>query len=1053
MKYISVQIHCFILMSILLVFNNNIIGQNVGVNKVTITFMNPPVEFSVEKAALKYNKDFAFSIHLDDGLENIYTHAFPLLHGGAIGGTNYPGLKYTDGCGTDILFTMSSAMFSFNTENGHDIHFEGNGFYTSWNQIIEMYQNEWSIYNHALSSDYASDKYYSIARNYSFVKLKTLSATEGGVDMKIFVVPAGNIDYTSYAFDDGCIASYNEGMGSLSNPYRYLNGVDVTTVSNWDTLKMRRINLVGDVNLSDSVDAISEKSVDGVHYWRSFFSHSVNNVSWGYSFPNFEQNMNQIEEDYGKFGLDNVWMSSEEDILNYLIINNLVQVNTELIDNKLEITFDGVVPTDLRFYGLSLIVTSDVAITSIEIDGGTSSSFNGLYSTESLINLNWDGKIIISASENAEHYLNIAEQSQLQRDALIAMDYVEMLPNGEEKMVFRTRLCNIPGIVFPEDYCDCEIQASEDVTICEGDCTTLTVSEGVEYIWSTGDSVQNIEVCPDITTMYYVTVVNSVGCPASDSVKVTVNPIPDAEFSSDTTICQGDCVELSASGGISYLWSTGEDTPEIIVCPYTSDSYWIIVYNEYNCFATDTIDVEVALFPENILIPNYDSIICKFSCIDLIASGGDTYLWNTGDTIDTINVCPLVETKYVVISTILPGCSTSDSVTIGVVPSPVITHSNDTVICVGEEVILTASGADFYLWNTGSENDSIIVNPDTTTIYTITGSLWNRCSKTDSIIVAVSPFPDAKVGPDTTICGGQCVDLIASGGVNYLWNTGDTTETIITCPRDTTEYIVTVSDIYGCSKNDTALIQVKITPEFRVEGLQNVYCGVTDTVHMIGIPCGGVFAGEAVFDTLFIPSMVGIGTTNVSYTFDVPNGCVLTDTILVGVFQAPEVSLGNDTIIKDYQSIILDAGSGFDTYFWSTGETTEAILVDSSGLGIGFKNIKVFVTLDGCAGIDSIAITFKSTIGIVEALKSKSKIAIFPNPTTGIFTILFAEQLKNINIELYNNYGEIVSFLSIDEFIERNYKKQLDYTSLSNGIYYLHFYNKEISEFKKLIIR
>ncbi len=1053
MKFVSVFFYYIILSGFILFLTNNLVAQDVGVDKVTITFLNTPENFTVEKAALKYNKDFAFSIHLDDGLDDIYTHAFPFLHGGQISGTNYPGLKYTDGCGTDILFTMSSAMFSFNTENGHDIHFEGNNYYTTWSQIIEMYQNKWGIYNHALSSDYATDKYYSIARNHSFVKLKTLSATEGGIDMKIFVVPAGNIDYTSYAFDEGCIASYNEGSGPPSDPYRYLYGVDVTTISNWDTLKMRRINLISDINLSDSVDAIAEKSVEGAHYWRSFFSHSVNNGNWGYSFPNFKQNMNQIEEVYGKFGLDNVWMTTEEDILNYLIINNIVEINTELIDNTLEITFEGELPTDLRFYSLSLLVSADQEISSIDIDGGTNSSFNGLYSNESLINLNWDGKIIISASENAEHFLSIAEQSQLQRDALIAMDYIEMLPNGEEKLLFRTRLCNIPGIIFPEEYCDCEIQASNDVAICLGDCTTLTVTEGEEYIWSTGDSTQNIEVCPDITTMYYITVVNSVGCPASDSVKVTVNPIPDAEFTSDTIICQGECVVLSATGGTSYLWSTGEDTPDITVCPYTSDSYWIIVSNEYNCFVSDTIDVEVVPYPDNILIPYYDSIICKYSCIDLIASGGDTYLWNTGDTIDTINVCPLVETKYVVTATKYPGCSTSDSVIIGVVPSPVIIHSNDTVICIGEEVILTAKGADFYLWSTGSENDSIIVSPDTTTIYTVTGSLWNFCTNTDTIIVGVSPFPDAQVGPDTTICGGQCVELIASGGVNYLWSTGDTTESIITCPSDTTEYVVTVSDEYGCSKNDTALIQVKITPEFRIEGLQNVYCGITDTVHMIGIPRGGVFAGDAVIDTFFIPSMVGFGTTYVSYTYDVPNGCVLTDTMLVGIFQDPEVSLGNDTTLKDYQSIILDAGSGFETIFWSTGETTQTIFVDSSGLGIGVKKIKVFVTLDGCAAIDSIAITFKSTAGIIEALKPKSKIAIFPNPTTGVFTILFTEQLKNINLELFNNYGELINNHSIDKFIEKNYKKQLDYSSLSKGIYYLHFYNKEISEFKKLIIR
>src|SRR4029078_9516315 len=89
-----------------------------------------------------------------------------------------------------------------------------------------------------------------------------------------------------------------------------------------------------------------------------------------------------------------------------------------------------------------------------------------------------------------------------------------------------------------------------------------------EYVWSTGETGDEIEVEPIITTTYTVTATNSFDCSASDDVVVTVHPIPDANAGSDFSICAGNTVNLIASGGsglAQFSWSTGQVAHDISV--------------------------------------------------------------------------------------------------------------------------------------------------------------------------------------------------------------------------------------------------------------------------------------------------------------------------------------------------------------------------------------------------------------------------------------------------------------------------------------------------------
>ncbi|MEZ4910991.1 MAG: hypothetical protein R2774_09020 [Saprospiraceae bacterium] len=191
---------------------------------------------------------------------------------------------------------------------------------------------------------------------------------------------------------------------------------------------------------------------------------------------------------------------------------------------------------------------------------------------------------------------------------------------------------------------------------------------GSSYAWSTGDSGASIIVSPSSTTNYTVTVTSDKGCVSTTSVTVIVNPLPNGSISGDTEICVGASTTLTASGGSSYAWSTGDSGASITVSPSSTTSYTVTVTSDKGCVSTTSVTVIVNPLPNGNI--SGDTEICIGESTTLTASGGSSYAWSTSQTGGSITVSPSSTTSYTVTVTSDKGCVSTTSVTVIVNPLP-----------------------------------------------------------------------------------------------------------------------------------------------------------------------------------------------------------------------------------------------------------------------------------------------------------------------------------------------------------------------------------------------
>jgi hypothetical protein len=310
-------------------------------------------------------------------------------------------------------------------------------------------------------------------------------------------------------------------------------------------------------------------------------------------------------------------------------------------------------------------------------------------------------------------------------------------------------------------------------SVCAGQSATLSVTGSTSFSWSTGQTGSVAVVMPLTNSNYSVYGTSTSSCPSFAQYSLAVTPYPILSvISSPSLSCAGSTVALSASGAGSYSWSTGQTGYSLQVSPLATSVY-TVTGTTNGCSSNKTFTQQVQPLPA-LTISSSTNQICKGQSVVLTASGASGYTWSTGQTVASFSTSPLATTIYTVTGT-SNGCSNTGTFTQQVLPLPTLTVSGAVnIICKGETLTLTVSGANTYIWNvTGANGNVLQVSPLVTTFYGVEGTDSNGCKNSAIVTVNVSECLDVK-----EISNGNSFNIFPNPSLNSFNIKGGTGRTL-----------------------------------------------------------------------------------------------------------------------------------------------------------------------------------------------------------------------------------------------------------------------------------
>ena len=406
----------------------------------------------------------------------------------------------------------------------------------------------------------------------------------------------------------------------------------------------------------------------------------------------------------------------------------------------------------------------------------------------------------------------------------------------------------------------------------------------------------------------------------------------------DTSVCAGDSIRLTASGGITHAWypqqglsdTTGQ-TP--FVKPNQNRTY---VLKATRGACTDLDTVSVTYIPVGVNAGS-DASVCPGKSVQLNATGTGVIGWRTSSALNDSNVSnpialPITTTNFIAKSS-NAYCRKYDTILVTVKSPQPIDAGAAQIICLGDTVQLAATaGLSAYRWTpSNTMDDSTIYNPkaspSTSTLFTVYATESQGCEVSDTVTVLVTSGITGNItNTDTVICSGATVQLWATGGTKYTWTpVGGLSSTLIHNPTatvsSTVRYKVEVSNGGNCKGYDSVLISVNPAPEVKVN--DTAFCeGGKAFLYATPLATGTYQYEWSTSDTSFSIN-VSPQVTKEYYVRVKSSGCYsLMDTAKVIVWPAPlaKFDATPDKGFPPHKVYIQNQSIGAVNYFWNFGD-------------------------------------------------------------------------------------------------------------------------------------
>jgi gliding motility-associated-like protein len=305
-----------------------------------------------------------------------------------------------------------------------------------------------------------------------------------------------------------------------------------------------------------------------------------------------------------------VWFSGANTTVSICIINQ----NTAMAGNDFGID-------NISFKAcLSCEVEEDFTIANPEILTATCIPQSALCGTAS-------GAIQVNASGGTAPYSYSTDGLSFTPNATLE----NLAPGNYTVTVQDASGCEFQQNVSVSDDDDISIEAGDSPSVCAGDPVTLSATGPAGFTWSDG-VVDGSPFTPQSTQYYVVSINLGPTCFGSDSVLVTVFPLPLVDAGSAVTVCQGESILLNATGAVNYSWSNGLENGSTTTLEPGNYTLTVIGTDSNGCENTDVLTIDVFPSPNVSITANPTSGSAPLEVDFQNNSGGElNHTWNFDD--------------------------------------------------------------------------------------------------------------------------------------------------------------------------------------------------------------------------------------------------------------------------------------------------------------------------------------------------------------------------------------------------------------------------------------
>jgi hypothetical protein len=508
-------------------------------------------------------------------------------------------------------------------------------------------------------------------------------------------------------------------------------------------------------------------------------------------------------------------------------------------------------------------------------------------------------------------------------------------------------------------------------------------------------------------------------------------------------ICLGKAITLTASGALTYTWTNAGVVNGQTFTPSSTSVYTVTGQN--GCGIT-TATTAVTVAPLSVATLASPTLVCQGSPSTLTAvSAVSGYTWSPGAQIgNTVVVAPNANTIYTV--TASDGtCAGTQTVAVNTKITPTVqVSSTGTMICGGQQVVISASGANTYTWMPGNmTGNTVTVSPSSSTLYVVTGENTVNCFDIQQQVVVVAASPTINITASSMlVCSGQSVMLNASGGNSYAWTGGPNTASYLVMPTATTVYTVTGSHNTNSCTAVKEITIAAVVPNLTLPSSTAICTGETATLVASG---ADLYTWNAISTgSTGVFNMNPSTTTTVTLiatTQSLATSCPVTHTFVLTVNPLPNLTVTPTKAIVCKGETNTLTVSGAQTYTWTstvTGNTIVITPVANNNYTVSGKDA------NGCIGEGSHQAKVSNCTGVFENGALQAQLSIYPNPNSGIFYVNSGTEMK---LFLSNQLGQQLRAIELNA--ENDFKAEVK--GLTPGIYLITDHQNHLPPIKIVV--